>query len=135
MSKSAFRITTGNHFRLTRNPSETATTNAGRKSNPKKATEEGFMPIAANVPIIMLIPPTYGPKRMPNNGARMSDKWNVAPVPIMGTVGIILRAAYNAEKIAMAAIALVFLLRCLRLLISLRRHLNFLHCCVIFYTV
>ena len=134
MSNSAFKITTGNHFRLTRNPSETATTNAGRKSNPKKATEEGFIPIAAKVPIIMLIPPTYGPKRMPNSGARMSDKWNVAPVPIIGTVGMILRAAYNPEKIAIAAIAFVFRFRWLILLIFARQLAIFLQRYVNFYT-
>jgi hypothetical protein len=31
----------------------------------------------------------------------MSERWKVAPVPIMGTVGMILRAAYRAEKMAM----------------------------------
>ena len=103
-------------MRLNRNPKDTATTNAGRKSKPKKVTEEGFIPMAAKEPIMMLIPPIYGPKRMPNSGARMSDKWNVAPVPIMGTVGMILKAAYNAEKITMAAIALVFRLKFFRLL-------------------
>ena len=49
--------------------------------------------------------------RIPNSGASMSERWNVAPVPIMGTVGMILRAAYSAEKIAIAAIALVFRFR------------------------
>jgi len=109
-------MTTGSHLRLTRNPKDIATTNAGRKYKPKKGAELP-KPIAAKVPIIMLMPPTYGPRRMPKSGARMSDKWKVAPVPIMGTVGMILRAAYNAEKIAMAAIALVFRLRWLKLLI------------------
>jgi hypothetical protein len=47
----------------------------------------------------------------------MSDKWKVVPVPIIGTVGTSLNAAYNAEKIAMAAIALVFRLMLFRLLI------------------
>jgi hypothetical protein len=45
---------------------------------------------------------------------------------------MILRAAYNAEKIAIAAIALVFRLRCLRLLMFFT--VIFLQCYVNFYT-
>jgi hypothetical protein len=51
----------------------------------------------------------------------------------MGTVGMILRAAYNAEKIAIAAIALVLRLRWL----NPERTFTvgtFFHCHVIFYT-
>jgi hypothetical protein len=91
--------------------------NAGRKSNPKKGA--GLpKPIAAKVPIIMLIPPVNGPRSIPYRGARMSDKWKVAPVPIMGTVGMILSAAYSAAKIAIMAIVFVLRLRLRGLLIS-----------------
>jgi hypothetical protein len=55
-SKSAFSATTGNHFPFTKNPKDTATTNAGRKSSPKKGAGEP-MPMAAKVPMSLLIPP------------------------------------------------------------------------------
>ena len=117
----AFRITTGNHLPFTKKPNDIATTNAGRKSNPKNGAGVP-KPTAAKVPMIMLTPPTYGPSRIPKRGARMSDKWKVAPVPIMGTVGMILRAAYSAAKMAIKAIALVFRLRLFRLLIFQSTH-------------
>ena len=44
-------------------------TNAGRKSKPKKGAGVP-KPMAAKVPIIMLNPPTYGPKSMPKRGAK-----------------------------------------------------------------
>ena len=62
-----------------------------------------------------MVPTEY---RIVEQGCRISGKWLLCP--IMGTVGMILKAAYNAEKIAIAAIAFVFRLRCLRLLIFLR---------------
>ena len=91
-SNSMFRMTTGNHFLRTRKPKDTATTKAGRKSRPKNGAGVPN-PIAAKVPMIMLVPPMYGPRRIPKRGANMSERWNVAPVPIMGTVGMILKAA------------------------------------------
>ena len=86
-SKTAFSITTGNHFRLTRKPNATAFMKPGRKSKPKNIGAFALMPM--NVPIITLAPPRYGPRMMTYMGARLSAIEKAPPVPMIGYVGII----------------------------------------------
>ncbi len=62
----------------------------------------------------------------------MSERWKVAPVPIIGIVGMILRAVYNAEKTIIEEITLVLLFIWLKLLVLFTTG-TFLHSCVNFY--
>jgi hypothetical protein len=52
------------------------------------------------VPIITLIPPANGPNMMPKSGARLSESEKDADNPIIGPIGINLKIAKRAEKIA-----------------------------------
>jgi len=84
--------------------------------------------------MMMLKPPVNGPNRIPYIGARTSDSENEAPsAPIIGTVGIYLKAAYKAENTAMRAMVLVLVLVLLRGIILSFTVGIFVHCSVVFY--
>ena len=114
-SKTAFNNITGPHFRLIKNPRAIALIVAGRKSRNIKVT--GFpIAIARKVPRKTLKPPTYGPRRTPYIGARISEREKAPAIPIMGIVGINLIIVYKAEKMAIDAIIFVLVLRLLSVL-------------------
>ena len=96
---------TNNHFFLIKKPKARAFMKAGRKSRPRNTG--GFpRPIAKKVPITMLKAPTYGPNRIPYNGAIVSAKEKRPVIPTIGKVGSKRRIRYITEKTDIKAIFL-----------------------------